>query len=157
MIALELRGPTGEKAAWTQQVEVEGFDAKARRERDHEAIIDYLGHERAMLLFHATIAGKPGDSELTWDGRQRPFGRATHKRPGIFGLTLESMLTSWARDPETLTGDVREAITARIEILRRSLEERPPSDEKRAEDLKNLNRFGETWKVLLAAAGREGR
>ena len=69
MIALELRGPTGEKSAWTQQVEAEGFDDTARRRRNDEAIIDYLGHERAMLLFQATLAGKLGDSEVTWDGR----------------------------------------------------------------------------------------
>lgn len=158
MIAFELVDSVGHSTSWILPVEAEGFDSITRRERNDAAIVDYLGHERAVLWIQAAVAGKPGVSDWTWDGRRRVVGRPTHKRPGFFGVTLETMLASWARDPDALSTETKDAITARMEILRRSLQEDgAQSDDKRDADRKALERFSDAWRVLLDATARAGR
>lgn len=159
MVVFELHQvSSGASACWIQQVQTKGFAADVRRNRDNEAIVDYLGKERFVLWLQAIAAGKPGVSDRTWDGRHRTTGLPKHKRPGVFGVTLESMLANWARNPDALSAETKAAISARIVILRCSLGQSGAMPEaERISALKSLEQFHAAWGILEKAAARGAR
>jgi hypothetical protein len=101
------RMPPNAARRWTQPVEFPGLDIAAR---DRAALAAYIGPTRFAAWLRAQLegieTGDPGDR--TWAGEPKPQARSAGAGPASRPFTLETVLASWARDPDAFAARVAE-------------------------------------------------